>query len=505
VEKLAGLKTYTVVLLMLPWVSLWMIVPYLQMRLITRNGNWILSLPISKKNIVVLNYLLNFVNNLAGIISVWAIYLLLIQIGPVDSEGKYGMPSVWKTFATFGKSIPEQMWDPYVVMFLLLFANWIHYLGIFVSRYPIRWEWSSKWNRRLIGILLLGCIFYWLFRDYVITAWALFGLVSLFFFSIAQLSCMEALGVSRRQTKTWLLISLILITAEMGLLFVIAKKALSTQDPRRIVSGIKFLGPFSGRVSESNLSSVLALDLEPSEIVEIGTIYKDRYAAGALVKQDPIRELRFQSTIEKKTSRKSIEASADLFDPSFLSYQDVESFYARLASIPGGAEGGFTGIHFFSAKIGTRDLVRMINSKASSDLAKQYALVKLQIYRDPAVIPDLVKNVVNLPDQLKEIALRTLSLYLGRKLGWDDYIRIKGGQKNLGQFYKPNCSELKLSKFSDAENMSSVDLNVCLRDKAVVNGEPSVSNKLFFVGWVTKPFDKFNSWMIRKIFAIKEE
>ena len=481
-----------------------MIIPYLHMRLITRNGNWILSLPVSKGNIVVLNYLLNIVNHLVGLISIWAIYLILVQIGPVDSDGKYGMAFVWKTFATYGKSLPEQMWDPYLVMVLLLFANWIHYFGIFISRYPIRWDWGSKWNRRLTGILLLGSIFYWLFKDYVTTAWVLFGLVSVFFFSGALLSCVDALGVSRRQAKTWFSISLILITAEMGLLFGIAKKTLSTEDPHRIVAGIKFLGPFSGRVSEASLSSILALDLEPSEVVEMGTLYKDRFAAGALVKQDPMRELRFQSTIEKKTSRKSIETSVDLFDPAFLSYQDVESFYARLASIPGGAEGGFTGIRLFSAKIGTRDLIQMINSKASSDLAKQYALVKLQIYRDPAAIPELVKNVVNLPDQLKEIALRTLSLHLGRKLGWDDYIRIKSGQKNLGQFYKPNCNELKLSKLNDAESMSPVDLNVCLRDKAA-SGDPSISNKLFFVGWVTKPFNKFDSWMIRKIFAIKEE
>jgi hypothetical protein len=155
-------------------------------------------------------------------------------------------------------------------------------------------------------------------------------------------------------------------------------------------------------------------------------------------------------------------------------------------------------IQFYSIKLTKNEMIELLRDE--DQYVSRYALYRCGYDRYPELIPVIEKRLNNFSYYNRLVAINSLSLLLGKKLGMDEWINFKNGKsfQKDGTFFKPDCEKIKNNNFDTFKNLDFPYLAVCLR--AMVNREDlNLLQSIESNTWDNFPLNSREENVVRKV------
>jgi catechol-2,3-dioxygenase len=135
----------------------------------------------------------------------------------------------------------------------------------------------------------------------------------------------------------------------------------------------------------------------------------------------------------------------------------------------------------------------------------RYGLIRSRYDRDPSLIPVVESNMAQYSDDLRLNALTTLSIFYGKYIGLDDWVkyRSKSSFGSHGNYFNTNCANFNLTKTGDLNESNIQLLNLCIRQKAR-KGESFQLKNIESAGWIGLPLKSFQKRIVEEVFQIEK-
>lgn len=490
----------------LAWFQTFMLVP--------KNLDWLMSLPISKRNLLVLHYATGvFASVMAIIATVFA--LIVLTLIKTDSQVSLDrFVSHAPALVSEAKIAPYMSGvDIYGWMTALLMISFYHALSMSISR-PVttkRLYWNL-WNH--VNPILRWCVRVgWLAliaaaalaRDYALAPFGIFVVTTVVFLFLTTFNTTYALGVSHAQRRRWMAASAGVAGVQLVFLFAHATIGVKSGSFDRRVASVMFLGPLSGGISKSDLVRLLEADIGADRVEELGEHYKKSFAGGKRIRMSLDEDVSFLRALATKRDYAAAMNTINLFDPSDLGYAELSALFGKLQPLLAECRCDFQGHDLLGARIHWSDALKFLSSR--SDLAVQYGLLWAR-YRgkafDSQFVPAIARGMASYSDKSKLLALRTLSVLRGRRVTFNDWMREGKGMtmndgRSVSSFFDVNCKSWVPKSVSELGAEDVPFLNYCIRQRADLAHVAEIES----LGWLEPPFDLRARSVIRKVLKVK--
>ena len=438
--------------------------------LIRKNLSWFMALPISKRGVLLLEYVIGmtgvFLFALSACLTVALVYLIktgTVQLGP-DPFMCEELIEGFKKIKAQGH-MPVQIWA-FLVAAVTVFNSIMLHLSVVnaaqgtVSK-PLYVRDPKREKRTILGFVGI-CAASYLFRDYILTGWAAFVIVTLAFCVLGTHGTVHTLGVFGREKNRWLTVAWIIACAELGGIYGVAWSSLKTGSPIIAAESIQFLGPWSGRARDEWAARLLTSDISKKEIAEVKKIYNREILDGG-VDGHPVKDLpvTLRDAVRSKTNLDALTALLGLYDPESLMVDDLHALFRRVAEISEGTVFHQGIYRLLDVRLTREEVFRFLESDDLSAVC--YGLLRPRYERDASYVPVILKNIGRYGERQKIMALETLSILYGRRIGIDDYAEFKRTGRLSGSFYTPSCKTRPAASLSDFLRSDEGWLNVCAR------------------------------------------
>lgn len=513
---------------LLAWVETFMLVP--------KNLDWILALPISKRNVLVLHYLTSL---FASFVTILATIFVLLVLTLVKSGVHLGGEHLRSTPPSFVSHAPLLSLvsdiDIYGWMSALLMLSFFHALSMSISRpmmtkrlYLNLWNDSNPTVRWLVRTGWLGAIAAAaLLRECVLAPFGIFVMATFVFLLLTTFNTTYALGVPRSQRNRWLALSAGVALVQIVFLFTHAMRGVHSASFDRRVASVMFLGPLSGGIAKPDLIKLLEADLSQDRIEELGEHYKKNFSGGHRIRIQEDHDVSFERAIAQKKSFAALVSTLGLFDASELGFAEVSAFFDRAQPLAAECRCEFNGperaqsardnyyYELLSSRLHWSEVVKLLKSR--NDLAIRYGLLWARYHgkpNDSELVPLVEAELSRYPDRLKLEALATLSILGGERFTFDDWIRLKLGARGSGRVlssagrsnkFDVDCADWVVNKVvSDLAAEDVGALNYCIRNfSSRQKIDPTQVGEIEALGWLEPPFDQRARNVVRRVLRIK--
>lgn len=491
----------------LAWAETFMLVP--------KNLDWLMSLPISKRNILVLHYGTSI---FASVMVLLATVFVLIVLTLIKTDTHISHVSIGGFIHKAPALVPESKVgatmegvDIYGWMLVLLMLSFYHALSMSISRpastkrlywnlwnhsnVAVRWAIRTGW----IALIALAAIF----REYFLAPFGIFVVTTFVFLFLTTFNTTHALGISHGQRRRWMISSAVVASVQIAFLFAHAEIGMRASSFDRRVASVMFLGPLSGGISKVDLEHLLEADLSSERIQELGEHYKKTYSAGKKIRTSQVPSLKLVDLLAKKKSYGAVINTVNLFDPSDFVYADLVAIFSKLQPLMAECHCDFPGYELLAAKLHWSEAIKLLESR--DDLAVNFGLLWSR-YRgkpmDAALVPVVQRGLPNYSDKAKLAALKTLGVLHGRRFSFNDWISERTSVKGRAvssTVFDVSCSEWSPKPVTEITVEDAPALNYCIRQKADI----AYVGEIEALGWIEPPFDLRARTVIRRIFKVK--
>ena len=492
----------------------------MQSTLISRNLGWIMALPISKKSILLLNYLFNFWVFVLFLVSNAIVVTALTFVKHIQIVGyklTFNSTGYRDSFFTISSGWKTPQFDAWLnnnaielVTVTIIGLSCIHALCMTVFNSVALKQFHNKYwhhpdlkSRRIYRAFLVFLALSGLSGISLFSSG--FGQVLLWcciFTLFPAVSSSTALSMCTRQRNKLILGSLVLITIESVLIYTVAARGANNPSSERRVESILFLGPFGHGIARQNVAKLLEGDLKDEAISRLSDYYLSTFHDGRKIKKYEDAFVHFEAVISSKRTEWSVMKAASLFDFSELDYSDIRILFDKLASVPGDQPNSISLYPLFAAKLTTSDISQFLQSH--NDLSIRYALLRSRYEGDPSLIPVITSQLKHYKDELRLAALKTLSVLTGHYVGLDAWALIKN-QHSLPVFAahpEIDCLSFKPTSLSELTPTHIPALNVCIRKRADKR-DSRLLDSIESAGWLDLQPDSRKIWLIKHVFHLK--
>lgn len=293
-----------------------------------KNLSWIQVLPFSKRQILMLNYLVNIINLILYFLFCFALIVLALAVkdndpvvSPQNSQHALGINMSWISAAT--------------LTFVLAV---IHSLCLSFYSLSARKRFASNlWNhlnvrsRRVysIGILITPFLLVY-FKSFFLTGVIVDLLVLLVFVFLPSFAVASTLALSRTQKKSLVRKSLAFALSLFALVFCAA--IFGSQPNHSVqerISSILFLGPFTQGIRQEDAAALLETEVGGTDLVNLMQYYRNKFHDGKKVMISQDVSLHFTKTIQTKKTLADVVQAYNLFDYSDLGYDELKTILTK--------------------------------------------------------------------------------------------------------------------------------------------------------------------------------
>ena len=415
----------------------------LTFRLVPKNLDWILALPISKRNVLALHYMTSM---FASVVIFFASLFVLVVLVAIKSDLHLGdVNHVGKVahVAAPTQLLRDQLEpilagiDIYGWMTALLMLSFFHALSMSISRpattkrfYLNLWNAANpvlRWFVRTSWVVLIAVAA--VFREYFLSPFGIFVVATLLFLFLTTVNTSNALGLGRRQRSRWIVVAAGVAAVQIVFLFSHAMRGVRSDSFDRRVASVMFLGPLSGGMAKADLAHLLEAGISSERIEELGELYRNRFWHKQKIKANADYDLSFQRAIESKKAFQDVVSTLRLFDPAELRSADVYALYVKLQPLINDCRCEFAGYDLLSAKLNASDVHALLVSHL--DAAIQFGMLWARYHDlpgDTALVGVIEKDFASYNDRLKMSALLTLSVLRGNHVTFNDWLLKRAGR-----------------------------------------------------------------------------
>lgn len=438
--------------------------------LLSRNSQWLLALPFSKKTLYGFSYLFNILVaiefNLSLILISFVVFYdyfkkLFVLLQSSNWSLKASFPMVFKAFE--GGSGDSSILGVFFLIVCTLHAAFVPKADILTRQKMIQAYFKTKAGRQFLVVLMgLGFGAVVLLKYYMSP---FLGFAFLIYVLMLQSTYSTALGLSlsRKQVRRVVVMTLSLATLQVGVLYF---SALRSMGPSSYSAFLGFVGP---ALSREDLSKRLLAANYSNDFETLSERYLALYYSGQRIRSSKDPFLSFSNLVRSTKTTDDLVLLFRLFDPVGLNLGDLEATFVQLDGMSP---------HVFPTSIlhplllvptEEKDLLQLLASQNPS--ANRYAIFKARYARSAALIPALEANLLRYADEQRISALKTLSILEGRYVGLDDFVAYKVGTPvNGATFFDTDCSQFHPKALSELNDTHIATMNVCLRKSALARG-----------------------------------
>lgn len=487
---------------LLAWAETFMLVP--------KNLDWIMSLPISKRNVLVLHYMTSV---FASVSNTVATFIVLIALALVKSDHQISLGKVASAAPAFVNESQVKAsvvgMDVYGWMTVLLMLSFFHALAMSISR-PVTTKrlYLNLWNHNVpairwgIRIGWLGVIgFSAAMREYFLSPFGIFFVATLVFLFLTTFNTSHALGIFRNQRRRWMTASAAIAGVQIAFLFTHAMTGVRSSEFNRRVASVMFLGPFSGGIARPDLGKLLEADIHADRVQELGEHFKKKFTDGGKIGLALANDVSFRRAIATKKNYEAVSATLSLFDPSMLTFEDLKVLFDKLQVVLPECRCEFNPAELLQAKVHWSEVEGLL--KSNNEAAVSFALLWARYNGKPAdgeLVPAIERSLAKYSDTMKLSALKTLSVLEGHRYTFDHWVKSRGSaNRSLSSKFDMKCSDWTPKTAAELSLDDAPALNFCIRKKA----EPAQITELESLGWIEPPFDARERAVVRKILRVK--
>jgi|GEM_PF-5469553 len=253
--------------------------------------------------------------------------------------------------------------------------------------------------------------------------------------------------------------------ALLGAVFAQSQNEIRSGSPDKVIRSIAFLGGLAPEISSQRLTQVLNLVLDERELMQLLKDHPD-----AVKGVNPIDWL-------KSISRPALlQVLEGRLDPKNLKTEDVHAILDHYAEINRDTSPSFLA-QLSQAPFEAKDVSSLIESEDSNTYALGLSICQRRLY--PECNPLIVTHLKKLSDArgdeswLIRASMITLSILRAKWLGYEGFMQIRSGQESglKSSFTPPDCSLFKdgiRAKYVSIADAGS--LNYCLRKMQLGQG-----------------------------------
>lgn len=435
-------------------------VMFLILPIVSGNLNWILSLPLSKNAIMLQVLLLNFANLLFCLFNI----AIIIGLHYLLSSKAVEWPADKSLFSDIYDSSPGDLAFWIFVLcfgFTLLFPH--RALLVVMSGKKTNAQNKVSWKYIayiLFSAFLLPVAFAYRFVNPMVFSAALI----LIFPAASMANTMTVLGFSGKYRRLW--VGGVLALSLFGVIAVYAKAARRLHHPSSALiryEASSFLGALEGRTDYKGvLEDFLREDLPPAQLDSIISTY------GALTKRSLFfrREnwldqrsspLKFSELLKGKSSRAALRSISVLFDPRYVSKEDLYAYLREVRGFIGeGERDGIAGHFWVYVPLEPEEVLRLLESKNFDEVRVGLSYARFHPRREyfEAIVKLLPKEI---PEELIPAALQTLNTQSTLENSMREFAEISRGK------VKGSYTEFRCEGFDPETTKNAVELNFCIR------------------------------------------
>ncbi len=484
--------------------------------LVPKNLDWILALPISKRNVLVLHYMTSVFASV--VIFIASLFVLLVLAAIKRDVHMMDLHVSHVASAAPAQLLRDQLEpilagiDIYGWMTGLLMISFFHALSMSISRpattkrfYLNLWNAANpvlRWSVRTgwVAFIALAAVF----REYFLSPFGIFVIATLLFLFLTTINTSNALGLGRRQRSRWMAVSAVVAAVQIVFLFSHAMRGVRSESFDRRVASVMFLGPFSGGMAKADLAHLLEAGINNERVEELGDLYRKRFWHRQKIKASADFDLSFQKAILSKKAFPDVVSTLRLFDPTDLKFDDVQAVFAKLQPLMNDCRCDFAGYDLLTAKLNPADALALLGTH--QEAAVQFVLLWARYHATPAdvaLVAGIEKGFGTYTDRAKLSALLTLSVLRGSHVTFNDWLTGRQGRAVSSWVGAPaarvDCGVWQPKPVAELTPADAPALNQCIRRRA----EPAYASEIEAAGWIEPPLDIKTRATIRKVFHVK--
>ncbi|MBI3557674.1 MAG: hypothetical protein HY074_15540 [Deltaproteobacteria bacterium] len=478
--------------------------------LVPKNLDWILALPISKRNVLALHYMTSV---FASVVIFMASLVVLVMLVFIKRDVHVmDLTHVHHVAAAAPTQLLRDQLEPilagidiYGWMTALLMISFFHALSMSISRpattkrfYINLWNAANplvRWSVRTgwVAFIALAAVF----REYFLSPFGIFVIATLLFLFMTTVNTSNALGLGKRQRSRWIAVAAGVAGVQIIFLFSHAMSGVRSESFDRRVASVMFLGPFSGGMAKADLAHLLEAGINNERVEELGELYRKRFWHKMKIKATADYDLNFLRAIESKKAFQDVVSILRLFDASDFNGRDIKAVFAKLQPLMNDCRCEFYGYDLLAAKFDVGDARELLAT--GQEAAVQFVLLWARYHAsrsDVALVSAIEKGFTGYSDRAKLSALMTLSVLRGVHVTFNEWL---GGRKGRTVSSAVDCSTWQPKPVAELTAADAPALNQCIRRRA----ETAQASEIEAAGWIEPPFDIKTRATIRKVFRIK--
>jgi len=487
--------SYLTVLSLL-FISVYLLPLYLSFSNIPTNLSWVMSLPVSKKRIILCHAFLNIYAVILSVICVFlvsAFYYWLSDLGSTLSEFK-GFSFYFDSF--LNKALqPQNDLNPKKWFNLFLAVSAVLTTLIFIP--PKQIQAPNRKVRQykpklIISLLVIGFVIF-KFR-YLFDTPFFIGIIFLGIEGIFIYSTLNRVGINVFERNLWL--KRFIVTCSVFVIFFVslAVYGLSSGNPSTLAHSSLFLGPLSGKYNSKDLAYILESNIKSSQIKSIGEVIQKKYFNDDKISSLDSPAINWGKAIETKKSLFELKTFVKLFNVSSLSVENIVSYLKVYDSKSPKEEDKYHLLDFIKVDLTPKNLKYLLSLNINS--VNQFVFYWLRYHPSENGLNLLVATSIKKPEIINHDFFDALSVLTGRKLSYDEFIRTRN--KSLS-FYNINCDQYRFKKSAIFTQKNTADLNRCLRI-SILNNHPEQAIHMESIGWISMPFNSKEKTLVKKHF-----
>lgn len=474
-------------------------------QLTARNLNWILFVPVSKKDVLLFNYLFSFIQ--AAVFGVGCFLLAYFvnkshpfsDLKPMlsgvarDQELARGVGTVARSRFFLGE-----------LSVLLIFLTMIHCWALLIYHPEVFKKnaaqyWSTKNTRQRIKLVLLGTLT-------LLVGAFLFYFESEFWFAIGALFLgpLVVLWFSTGNLKMplrsrWIGMAVsgtVSVSFALGLYLGGMKiwKGGTAVDRVKALNyfGINFIKP-----KREEVVQLIRSEIPEQELIKLVSYYKKEYLLDQKISPSEDKILNWSDLIQRKEKYSEITPLFALIDLQKVPREDFEYLMKKF---PAQVDRKNLIFPYLSNALTEKEVLALYQSSHPTQII--LGLIAARYHRFPSLI-SLSHALLNHPrDVIKLEALKTLSVLRAKETKLD-YLLQYAQRRSLASVETTEGVPIECKNFTVSSTLLLKEtdmgvLNVCLRDRS--KGDFGLMSELENSEWISWPLSESDKGLIRKVF-----
>jgi hypothetical protein len=443
-----------------------------------RNLPWLLHLPLSRFQVLGIHVEINTLIWMEVLVGLLLLLTLAAGLNPAQTDWseiflsfmQFTQESETTQTALARVEIPPGF---EIALYLVGVLNFVYVLLFSVNRSGVQRQ-EIFWKRLKMSLegphrarvalgLILSLVALSILREFWTSSLGYFFIFSLFIVGYCTWNLCRELRLHRPFRRPAMALVFLLVCAQTSALGFWAWQVGQSSDTKLQVRVQEFIGPFAPhrRTSEQVLTSKLLSPRLPLDF-NFASKLKRTFSPGRLLPRSVAGHFDFPLAISAKSNVSELAGTLALFSRAELRSEDLDAFFKRWSELDPHAppQALRQAAKLLEIQVDATDLERRIEQSQFGPELK-FALLLGRYHRSSHLLEKIKRRLSQWPEETQTLALGTLSVLSGKRMGLRDLERGIRSPASRLRFASVECTK---SVDYSLWDRSEVELNLCLRN-----------------------------------------